>query len=126
MRAPNPYGMSTRAQSAQGYRMRPALRARAGGRPASRIRWDKVGRVVLVLVLFAVLASYVSPAINFLDAWRDSRSEQANLAELRRENVQLRERIATLGGPDAAERGARKLGMVALGEGSYVVDGLDR
>jgi cell division protein FtsB len=28
--------------------------------------------------------------------------------------------------PDAAERAARKLGMVASGEGSYVVRGLNR
>lgn len=117
--------MSTRAQP-QGYRMRPAPRPRTGGSPASRVRWDKVGRVVLVLVLFAVLASYVSPALNFLDAWRDSRSEYANLAALRQENAKLRERIVALGGPDAAERGARKVGMVAAGEGSYVIRGLDR
>ena len=106
--------------------MRPAPRSRAGGRPASRVHWDKVGRVVLVLVLFAVLASYISPAINFLDAWRDSRAEHANLADLREENAKLKERIATLGGPDAAERGARKVGMVSPGEGSYVIRGLDR
>lgn len=106
--------------------MRPAPRARGGGRAASRVHWDKVGRVVLVLVFFAVLASYVGPAINVLDAWRDSRSEHANLADLRAENATLRQRIATLGGPDAAERGARKVGMVALGEGSYVIRGLGR
>lgn len=104
--------------------MRPAPRAR--GRGASRVHWDKVGRVVLVLVFFAVLASYVGPAINFLDAWRDSRTEHANLAGLREENAKLRQRIATLGGPDAAERGARKVGMVALGEGSYVIRGPGR
>ena len=36
---------------------------RGPGRPASsRIRWDKLGRVVLVIVLFVVLASYVNPS----------------------------------------------------------------
>ena len=39
------------AQAARGYRLRPAPRARGRGRPASRVRWDKVGRVALVLVL---------------------------------------------------------------------------
>ena len=90
------------------------------------MHWDKVGRVALVLVFFAVLASYVGPAINFFDAWRDSRTEHANLAELRTENAELRRRIATLGGPDAAERAARKVGMVAPGEGSYVIRGPGR
>ena len=118
--------MSARAQPATRYRPRPGPRARTGRRPASRVQWDKVGRVVLVLVFFAVLASYVGPAINFLDAWRDSRAERANLADLRTENAEFRRRIATLGGPDAAERAARKVGMVAAGEGSYVIRGLGR
>jgi len=116
--------MSARAQTARGYRMRPAPRAKRRGRPASRIHWDKVGRVALVLVLAAVLVSYVSPAINFLDAWRDSRTEHAGLGDLREENAKLHQRIAILEGDDAAERGARKTGMVAEGEASFVIRGL--
>ena len=125
---PNPYAMSTRAQAARsgGYRMRTARRSRGRGRSASRIHWDKVGRVALVLVLAAVLISYVSPAINFLDAWRDSRAEHTSLGELREENARLHQRITTLEGDDAAERGARKAGMVAEGEASYVIRGLGR
>ena len=42
------------------------------------------------------------------------------------ENAALRQRIANLDGPDAAERAARKLGMVTPGEGSYVLHGLPR
>jgi cell division protein FtsB len=120
--------MSARAQAARGYRMRPAPRARRGGRPASRIHWDRVGRAALVIVLFLVLASYVCPTINFWDAWRGSKSEQANLVSLREENAKLRQRLAELQGPDAAEREARKLGMVnpAAAEKSYVIKGLQR
>jgi cell division protein FtsB len=117
--------MSARAQAARGYRMRPAPRSRKGGRPVSRFRWDRVGRVALVIVLFAILASYINPAVNFIDAWRDSRAEYSQLREQRAESAKLRERIAALDGPGAAERGARKLGMVAEGEGSYVIRGLD-
>jgi cell division protein FtsB len=106
--------------------MRPAPRKRGRGRPASRIHWDKVGRVALVLVLAAVLISYVGPSLNFLDAWRDSRAEHGSLAELRQESAQLRQRIANLDGEDAAERGARKNGMVVPGEASYVIRGLER
>jgi cell division protein FtsB len=116
--------MSARAQAARGYRMRPAPRTRRRGAPASRIRWDRVGRVALVLVLAAVLISYVSPALNFLDAWRDSRGEHASVAELREENAKLQERLAVLNSPDAAEREARRSGMVVTGEGAYVVHGL--
>ena len=117
--------MSARAQAARGYRMRPA--PRRGGRSArSRIHWDKLGRVLLVLVFFLVLAWYVNPAMNFFDAWHDSRAERQNLVELRAENSELRERAAGLEGPDAEERAARRLGMVAEGERSYVIRGLDK
>jgi cell division protein FtsB len=111
--------MSARAQAARGYRLRPAPRRAARG--GSRIRWDKLGRVVLVLVLFAILASYVSPALNFVDAWQDSRAERTQLQELQRENAQLRSQAGSLDGPDAAERAARRLGMVASGERSYAI-----
>ena len=39
--------------------------------------------MVLVIVLFVVLLSYVNPAVNFIDAWRDSRAARSQLAELR-------------------------------------------
>jgi cell division protein FtsB len=113
--------MSARAQAARGYRMRPTPRRGARGSGASRIRWDKLGRVVLVIVLFVILVSYVNPAVNFLDAWRDSRSERAQLHELQRQNAELRVRANGLSGPDAAERAARELGMVAESERSYVI-----
>ena len=79
-----------------------------------------------MLVLLAILDSYVKPALNFFDAWRDSKAEHASLAKLTKENQQLKQRMTQIQGPDAAERAARKLGMVAAGEGSYVVRGLSR
>jgi cell division protein FtsB len=117
--------MSARAPAARGYRFRPAPRKKAGAARPSRIRWDRLGRIALVIVLFAILASYINPLVNFVDAWRDSRAERSLLEELRQENAKLRERAAALDGPDAAERAARKLGMVAPGEQSYVIRGLD-
>jgi cell division protein FtsB len=118
--------MSARAQAARGYRMRPAPRRGRGGRSPSRIQWDRVGRVALVLVLFAVLFSYIGPTLNFFGAWRGSKAEQAHLTALRAQSVKLRKRAEDLKGPDAAEREARKLGMVdpSAGEASFVVKGL--
>jgi len=101
-------------------------RARARGQASTRVKWDKLGRVVLVCVLFIILALYVGPVINFVDAWRDSRGEQGILQDLREENASLRSRATVLSDPDAAERAARRLGMVAAGERSYVVRGLHR
>ncbi len=118
--------MSARAQAARGYRMRPAPRPSSRRRGGARVNWDKIGRVSLVLVLVAVLAAYVGPSLNFLDAWRDSKAAHADLASLKQENEALRERIATLGEPDAAERAARKNGMVAESEAPYVLHGTRR
>ena len=83
--------------------------------------WERFGRIALVLVLFAILVLYVNPVVNFLDAWRDSRAESAQLAELKDENRELRERAATLEHRDAAERGARMQGMVLPDERSVVI-----
>jgi cell division protein FtsB len=79
-----------------------------------------------VLVLAAILASYIKPALNFFDAWNDSKAEHASLAELQRENAELKQRVTAIEGPDAAERAARKLGMNLPGEGSYVIKDLSR
>jgi cell division protein FtsB len=76
-----------------------------------------------VLVLVAILASYVGPSLKFFDSWRDSKAEHASLAALQAENQQLHKRLDNLAGPDAAERGARKIGMVAPGEGAFVIKG---
>jgi cell division protein FtsB len=104
--------------------MRPAPRRASRGRPRSRIHWDKLGRVVLVLVLFAILVSYVGPTLKFVGSWRDAGAQRAELRSLQQQNTRLRERAATLGESAAAERAARKLGMVSIGERSYVIRGL--
>jgi cell division protein FtsB len=119
--------MTARAQAARGYRMRPAPRRGRGRASArSRIQWDKLGRVLLVLVFILVLAWYVNPVVNFVDAWQDSRAERENLTELKAENAELRQRAAGLDGPDAEERAARRLGMVAEGERSFVIRNLEK
>ena len=74
-----------------------------------------------MLVFFAILASYVRPSLHVFEAWRDSRAEHANLAEMRSENARLRERIANLEGDDAAALAARRQGMTVPGERPYVV-----
>jgi len=75
----------------------------------------------LVLVLFAIVVLYVNPVVNFVDAWRDSRAESEQLAELKVENRELLERAATLDQSGAAERGARMQGMVTPDERSVVI-----
>ena len=105
--------------SSRTYRIAP--RPQAGGRSASRVDWERLGRISLVLILFVILALYINPVVNFVDAWRDGQAESAQLAELKQENQELRARAQTLEHSDAAELGARGLGMVSPDERSVVI-----
>ena len=93
-------------------------------RRRTRVNWDRLGRVVLVVVLFAILASYLNPLVNFIHAWRDSKSSRQTLIELSRENAQLKARAAEDSSDAVMVREARKLGMVRPGERAYVVHNL--
>jgi cell division protein FtsB len=89
------------------------------------VRWDRIGRVVLVLVLFGVLVSYLNPVVNLFDAWRDSKAGEEQLAELKQEQAQLQVEVRDAASPLTLEREARRLGMVRPGEHAYVIRGLD-
>jgi cell division protein FtsB len=101
----------------------PARRVRRRAGP-SRIRWDRLGRIALVLVLFGVMVSYLNPLVNLLQAWQGSKSSEAQLVELKRERVDLTERLRDVSSPATLEREARRLGMVKPGEHAYIVHGL--
>jgi cell division protein FtsB len=92
----------------------------------SRIRWDRVGRVALVLVLFGVMVSYLNPLMNLLQAWQGSQASEQQLAQLKEEKVELTQQLREVSSPATLEREARKLGMVRPGEHAYVVHGLDK
>jgi cell division protein FtsB len=105
-------------------RYRARVTARSGGGRGSRIRWDRFGRIVLVLVLFIVLASYVGPSLHVFEGWRESNGAQARLAELKQENAELTRKAKALESQSAVIAEARKLGLVGASEQAYVVDGI--
>ena len=105
--------------SAHAHAARSPARRRAGSRGG--INWDRFGRVALVIVLFAVMASYLNPVVNFIHAWSDSKSTKQHLVELRQENLQLQRQAATDSSDAVLVREARRLGMVRPGERAYVV-----
>ena len=105
------------------YKARVVPRGNSGSR-LSRVRWDRFGRVCLVLVLFAVLISYIGPTLHVVSSWRESKGAQARLAELRVENERLTKQAQQLDEPAATLAEARKLGLVAPGEQAYVVKDL--
>jgi cell division protein FtsB len=105
---------------------RPAPRRRpAARRGASRIHWDRVGRVALTLVLAAVLYSYLNPAIDFVNTYRATSAEKAQLHELLQENTRLHRRVQSADDPIVLDTKARAQGMIAPGETPMVVRGLN-
>ena len=103
-----------------------ASRTAALRRPAARVRWDRVGRVALLLVLLGVIALYVNPLRTYLSTWQEKGRRDAEVTRLERENAQLRQRQRDLRDPRALERDARSLGMVRPGERAYVIEGLPK
>ena len=91
-------------------------RIRRGG-----IRWDRVARVSLLLVLLAVLLSYVGPAADYLKSWKLAAQTRAEVQELRRDNDALRVRAKRLQDPGTIELEARRIGMTRPGERAYVI-----
>jgi cell division protein FtsB len=97
----------------------------AGGKArAAAIRWDRVGRVALLVVLVGVVALAVGPAINLVATWHEANQRKATVGQLERENARLKERRRALQDPRTLEREARRLGLVKPGERPYVVSGL--
>jgi cell division protein FtsB len=94
------------------------------GAAALRVRWDRVGRIALLMVLLAVALAYVGPARSLLSTWRASNAKQEQLRTLEREHEALLSRVKQLRDPRTVQAQARRLGMVRPGERSYVVRGL--
>jgi hypothetical protein len=101
-----------------------ARRKPAARRGASRIHWDRVGRVALTLVLFAVLYSYLNPVIDFVKTYTTTTAARIRLHEAQHENTRLHWRIQHAGDPITLDARARAQGMVAPEETPIVVRGL--
>ena len=116
---------SGRRRPAPAKRRPAARRARpAARRGPSRIKWDKVGRVALTLVLAAVLYSYLNPAIDFVKTYTGTTTAKAEFHELLKENKNLHKRIQSSSDPAVIEQGAREQGLVAEGERPIRLNGL--
>ena len=91
-----------------------------------RVRWDRLGRIALLLVLLGVLALYVKPVLSWWSTREESQKRGAEVSALEAENERLRKRRAELKDPRMLEQEARQLGMIKPGERAYVVEGLPR
>jgi hypothetical protein len=120
--------MATRAQAGRSRstpRRRPAARkARPAARSGpSRIKWDRVGRVALTLVLVAVLYSYLGPSVDFVKTYTGTTAAKAKLHDLLEQDRRLHNRIQSADDPLVVDREARAQGMIAEGETPVVIRG---
>ncbi|HMI82367.1 MAG TPA: hypothetical protein VK480_11310 [Solirubrobacterales bacterium] len=116
---------SARARRAAPARRRPAARKvrPAARRGPSRIKWDRVGRIALTVVLFAVFYSYLNPAIDFVNTYTSTSAAKEKLHVLLDENRQLHNRIQSSEDVVVVQHEARAQGMVAEGETPAVIRG---
>ena len=95
-----------------------------GTRRRSGIRWDRLGRVALLGTLLVIVLSYASPARQWLQQSGTSTRQKQELSQLVKQKHTLSRRLRALRDPGALEREARRLGMVRVGERSYVIENL--
>lgn len=93
---------------------------------APQIRWDRIGRLMLLFVLVALVGLYIRPALSYLETRGQAAAQARDAAALEREHRSLTQRKRALRDPVILEQEARKLGYVKPGERAYVVDDLPK
>lgn len=93
---------------------------------AQGIRWDRVARTMLLVVLLVVLVSFLGPATKYVRTWQLARQTKHEVIQLRDDNARMRKQAKILQNPDQIELRARQRGMARPGERVYVVRGLPK
>jgi hypothetical protein len=94
------------------------------GDTTPRVRWDRIGRMALLLVGLLLMYLYVNPLRTYVATLHEEHGKSATVAELQREHRALMRRDSALRRPGSVELEARRLGMVRPTEHAYVVKGL--
>jgi cell division protein FtsB len=87
------------------------------------VRWDRAGRVGLLIVLMVVVGLYVQHTVSYFSTRAQADGEQAIVTQLARENASLARQQRSLSDPATIVRDARALGMVRPNELPYVIMG---
>ncbi|MDQ3675595.1 MAG: septum formation initiator family protein [Actinomycetota bacterium] len=93
---------------------------------APRVRWDRVGRMALLVVGLLLIYLYINPLRTWVSTLQEAKTKRGEVAELQREHRELVQRKRTLQLPGAVDTEARRLGMVRRDERAFVVRGLQR
>jgi cell division protein FtsB len=91
--------------------------------PRVRLRWDRAGRIGLLVVLAIVLGLYLQHTLSFLATRSQADRALATVQQLARSNRALEREQQQLSQPDTIIRDARALGMVLAGERPYAISG---
>jgi cell division protein FtsB len=121
-----PSARSNAATAAPRRQPRPSARRspRVVSRPPRlRVRWERVGRIGLLVVFAVVVGLYVEHTLSYLSTRAQANQQQAIVQSLTRQNAQLRAEQRSLDDPATIIRDARALGMVRPGERPYVIMG---
>lgn len=90
------------------------------------MRWDRLGRIGLLVVLVVVAGLYLQHTLAYISTRSQTDAQLAIVHTLTRENARLVKEQKALNDPATIERDARALGMVRQGERPYVVSGLPK
>ncbi len=109
-----------------------AAQGRRAGRPpgalqaAARVRWDRLGRIAMLLVLVALLFLYLSAGLHTLSTWRQARHTDARVAAMKAEHARLVTEHNRLSSQSNLEQSARALGMQRPDEQTLIIGGLPK
>lgn len=88
-----------------------------------RVRWERLGRIGLLLVLAVVIGLYAEHTLSYLHARAQATRQQAVVSRLQRQNQRLIGETRSLSDPATIVTDARRLGMIRPGELPYVITG---
>jgi cell division protein FtsB len=88
-----------------------------------RVRWDRAGRVGLLVVLTVVVGLYVQHTLSYLSVSAQASQQEQIVDRLATQNAQLAAQQRSLSDPSVIVRDARALGMVRPGERAYAITG---
>ena len=81
---------------------------------------------MLLVVLFAVVISFLGPATKYFRTWQLARDTRSQVQQLKTDNARLRREAKLLKDPQQVQLRARQLGMARPGERVYVVRNLPK
>jgi cell division protein FtsB len=91
-----------------------------------RLRWERLGRIALLVVLLAVVGLYAEHTLSYVSTRAQNGRQQAMVDRLTRQYQALEAQKRALSDPSTIVRQARSLGMTRPGEQPFDITGAGR